>query len=80
MRLRKLLMLATLISCSLFISSCGTTSVPLKVKLPIKPVLAEFTNEEMKAIPMSAHEKILDYGFEWEGWAAKIEMLPCVEK
>ena len=42
--------------------------------------MAEFTNEEMKAIPLTAHEKILDYGFEWEGWATKIEALPCVEK
>jgi hypothetical protein len=42
--------------------------------------MAEFTNEEMAQIPMSAHLKILDYGFDWEGWAQKVENLPCVEK
>jgi hypothetical protein len=43
-------------------------------------VLVNFTADEDTKIPLSAHEKILDYGFEWEAWANKIENLPCVQK
>lgn len=41
--------------------------------------MAEMTNDEIRQTPMSVHEKVLIVLNEWEGWADKVEKLPCVK-
>lgn len=38
------------------------------------------TNDEMVKTPMTVHGKVLSVLNEWEGFADKVENLPCVKK
>ncbi len=79
-RFKRLWLLTMLTAFVLSTSNCLTTSGPVLVKLPPRPSLEEFNDREMQQIPMTAHEKILVYVNEVEGYAEKVEALPCVQK
>ncbi len=79
-KLLRLLMLMTFSGCMIYMSGCVNTSGQVKIKLPPRPSLEEFNDRELQQIPMTAHEKILVYVNEVEGYAEKVEALPCVQK
>ena len=74
-------LLATLTAC-MIATGCTQTKYALppltenqlpQIKAPVRPDAPRFTPEEMRAIPRSAHGKILAYAAEWWGYADIME-------
>lgn len=42
--------------------------------------MMEMNDEEIRKTPLSVHGKVLTVLNEWEGWADKVDFLPCVKK
>jgi hypothetical protein len=50
------------------------------VVLPERPVMELWTEAEFVQTPLSFHKKVLNVLAEWEGWANKVDNLPCVKR